>query len=327
MFKPVHVSPSKQKVNREKDRKKIFEELADVLPNGCFIAFLQKEEATDQEIAEREDGTCNEPVKNIVTNFAESCSTTEEFITQLPTLSEQEIAKIEKETIGQSENSTWVIQRKGRITASNFYAVFTKVNSLKGETMNSKWLNADPLIRRLMGYAGIDLTDLPSLKYGRSFEPVARENYLEVVKSKHQKLTFRECGLFIHSEKVYLGASPDLLVECQCCGPGVVEIKCPYSIAHKHPSHENLNYLCLGGNGTTTLKHNHAYFAQIQGQMAISKRNYCDFFVYTHKGYFLERINFDNNYWRQILNNLEIFFNDYLADELVHSTLREKIDV
>ena len=148
-------------MNKEKDRKKISEELADVLINGCFIAFLPKEKAADQEIAGREDGTCDEPVKKIVTNFAESCSTTEEFITQLPTLSEQEISKIEKETVGQSKNSTWVIQRKGRITASNFYAVFTKANNFKSETMNSKWLNSDPLIRRLMGYAGIDLTDLP----------------------------------------------------------------------------------------------------------------------------------------------------------------------
>jgi hypothetical protein len=126
-------------------------------------------------------------------------------------------------------------------------------------------------------------------------------------------LAFRECGLFIHPEKTYLGASPDVLVECLCCGPGVVEIKCPYSIAHENPSHDNLNYLYLRDDGKTTLKQNHAYFAQIQGQLAI-----CDFFVYTHRVYFLERIYFDNEYWCQILNNLEIFFNSYLADELVH---------
>lgn len=107
----------------------------------------------------------------------------------------------------------------------------------------------------------------------------------------------------------------------------LLRLSVPILIAHKHPSHENLNHLCLRGNGTTTLKQNQAYFSQIQGQMAISKRNYCDFFVYTHKGYFLERVNFENNYWCQIFNNLEIFFNDYLADELVHNTLREKIDV
>ena len=127
------------------------------------------------------------------------------------------------------------------------------------------------------------------------------------MKSQHQQLIFRECGLFIYSEKTYLGASPEGLVECQYCGKGVVEIKCPYSIAHEHPSHTNLNYLCLKNDGTTTIKQNHVYLAQLQGQMARSKRYYCDFFVYTHKGYFLERINFDNIYWCQILNNLEIF--------------------
>ena len=172
------------------------------------------------------------------------------------------------------------MQRKGRTTASNFYAVYTKVNSLKNETVTSKCFNAEPLIKRLMGYGGINL-DLPSLKQGRSFEPVAGADYLAIVKSQHHQLIFSECGLFIYSENTYLGASPDGLVECQCCGKGVVEIKCPYSIAHEHPSHTNLNYLCLRNDGKT-IKQNHAYFSQLQGQMAISKRYYCDFFcIYT----------------------------------------------
>ena len=146
-----------------------------------------------------------------------------------------------------------------------------------------------------MGY-GSTATDVASLKYGRSFEPVAMDNYLVLVKPQHENLTFRECGLFVHLENAYLGASPDLLVDCSCCGAGLLEIKCPYSIAYENPSHANLNYLQLKDDGTTTLKQNHAYFAQIQGQLAITNRRYCDFFVYTHRRYFLERIYFDSNY-------------------------------
>ena len=30
-----------------------------------------------------------------------------------------------------------------------------------------------------------------------------------------------------------MGASPDGIVSCECCGSGVVEIKCPYSCKDK----------------------------------------------------------------------------------------------
>ena len=41
----------------------------------------------------------------------------------------------------------------------------------------------------------------------------------------------------------HLAASPDLLIECTCCGEGLLEIKCPYSIANECPTIENLPYL------------------------------------------------------------------------------------
>ena len=45
------------------------------------------------------------------------------------------------------------------------------------------------------------------------------------------------------------------------------------------------------------LKKAHKYFAQIQGQMAIGERPWCDLVVYTFKGISVERINFDNDFW------------------------------
>ena len=163
---------------------------------GILWHFFEKDETAGHEIAASKDGTCGELAENVVITFAKSCSTTEEFITNLSAVSDQEIVKNENEAIGQSVNSAWLMQRKGRITASNFYAVYTKVNSSKSETVTSKCLNAEPLIKRLMGYGRINL-DLPSLKHGRSFESVARAEYLATVKYQHQQLIFREYGLFI----------------------------------------------------------------------------------------------------------------------------------
>lgn len=42
-------------------------------------------------------------------------------------------------------------------------------------------------------------------------------------------LSIRSHGLFVDQTAPYLGASPDALVHCTCCGNGVVEVKCPWS--------------------------------------------------------------------------------------------------
>ena len=67
---------------------------------------------------------------------------------------------------------------------------------------------------------------------------------------------------------------------------GVLEINCPYSIVNEIPSAENLPYLEMSG-GSERLKENHAYFDQIQGQMVITKRNWCYFYDYTQKGQYI----------------------------------------
>ena len=46
-------------------------------------------------------------------------------------LSRKEKDDIETVTVGQSQNEAWQTYRKGRITASNFYQVFTEVETIK----------------------------------------------------------------------------------------------------------------------------------------------------------------------------------------------------
>ena len=41
------------------------------------------------------------------------------------------------------------------------------------------------------------------------------------------------CVVFISNEYPFIGASPDSVVECNCCGKGTVEIKCPYCVRDK----------------------------------------------------------------------------------------------
>ena len=96
-------------------------------------------------------------------------------------------------------------------------------------------------------------TNSPALKYGRDMEPIAVEEFVKYFKKHHKDVRCRECGIFIDKTKQYLIVSPDLLIECSCCGEAVVEIKNPFSIANEIPSVDNLPYLCMC-NGQVALK-------------------------------------------------------------------------
>lgn len=47
---------------------------------------------------------------------------------------------------------------------------------------------------------------------------------------------------------------------------------------------------------------------QIQGQMALTKRTWCDFFVYTLKDTFTQRVQFDEDLWATMKPLLNDFF-------------------
>ena len=110
---------------------------------------------------------------------------------------------------------------------------------------------------------------------------------------------------FIGDTKQCFGASPDSIVECSCSGKGVLGIKFPYSIVDESPTPENLSYL-IYSNGQVTLKKKHHYFAQIQGQIAITKRKWCHVLFYTQRGMHLETIQFDAEYRKKNRGELNI---------------------
>ena len=116
-------------------------------------------------------------------------------------------------------------------------------------------------------------------------------------------------SLLIKKKKQYLGASPDLPIECSCFGEAAVEIMNPFSIANEIPSAHNLSYLWMC-NGQVALKQQNQYFAPVQGKMAITRRALCYFFVNTRKGLHLETIRFNATYWRRLEENLTWFYSN-----------------
>ena len=93
-------------------------------------------------------------------------------------------------------------------------------------------------------------------------------------------------------------------------------MKSPFSIVNEIPSAKNLAYLVEHDN-VTMLRKEHAYYAQIQGQLALAGRKYCDFIIFTRVRYFMQRIYFDESYWHKLVSNFEFFFKNYVASELL----------
>ena len=100
---------------------------------------------------------------------------------------------------------------------------------------------------------------------------------------------------------------------------GFLEVKCPYTCRDLLPEEgcSISGFCCAYDPATSTLKlkRSHAYFAQVQGQMAIGGRMWCDFVIFTRKGVDIQRIMFDKGYWtEQLLPKLE---DNCFAPELV----------
>lgn len=123
-------------------------------------------------------------------------------------------------------------------------------------------------------------------------------------------LSFRhvndECGIFLYFVHTYIAASPDFLISCSCCGDGCVEIKCPLitkcNTCSSFCTCQTSIYL-IDKSWKLSLKINNSYFAQVQGQMYVTGRKWCDFFVCTCNGTFTERICYNDAYFPDILKS------------------------
>jgi len=127
LFSPV----AQQVDDGQTIRLRIFYELKEVIPNGCFTSFFEKETTKSKLEGVNVNVPETPPLENEIIKLAEVCKTVEEFISKVPVLTELDEQSVEHSTTGQASNDKWIMQRKGRITASNFYYVFTKMNSIK----------------------------------------------------------------------------------------------------------------------------------------------------------------------------------------------------
>ena len=152
--------------------------------------------------------------------------------------------------------------RKGRLKASNF-----------GSVLKAKRVTPS-LKKRLLGE--YDLSRVKAIQWGVQNEQEAINAFTATT-----GLPVEETGVWLDTSGV-LGASPDGLLGQR----HALEVKCPYTQRNREISEGVLNdAFCLKRNedGTYALKQDHVYWDQVQGQMYLTKRQFCYFVVWTTK--------------------------------------------
>ena len=175
-----------------------------------------------------------------------------------------------------------------------------------------------------MGYDQSDLSSIPAIKWGIENETTAQEEYIVTMSSSHASFKCDLAGLVINPLYPFLGASPDGFTECDCCGKGLLEIKCPFSGKDLHPSAlkgRPGSFLTDGG-----LNRSHKYYTQVQGQLAITNRQFCDFVVWTPIGLITQRIYHDSLFWEKVVKKLTSCFVENILPEILTNKLKRSLE-
>ncbi|XP_056214812.1 uncharacterized protein LOC130158243 [Falco biarmicus] len=161
----------------------------------------------------------------------------------------------------------------------------------------------------------------PAMSWGVRNEKVAVQAY-EQLKSQAEGKPVRveDCGLFIHREKKWIAASPDGIIKEAATGKalGLLEVKCPYK--HRNRTVREAckdKDFCLEVDGDSyALKKDHAYFTQVQCQLAATGFQQADFVVHTTKETAVVPVEFDAKFWGQTVPKLEKFYTEAVIPHL-----------
>ena len=102
----------------------------------------------------------------------------------------------------------------------------------------------------------------------------------------------------------------------------VLDIMCPFCIRHQLlfeavDPHNKVNLCLTDANGKFKLKKSHSYFYQLQSQLFCTNRIYGDMFIWTEEDWYLERITFNELFFREcIVTSKAFFINVIMAEKL-----------
>lgn len=135
-----------------------------------------------------------------------------------------------------------------------------------------------------------------ALEYGIKNEPMAIMAFELFAEKNGLILEVEEAEFVVHPEYDWIGASPDGFVGENA----LIEIKCPYS---KRNAESFKSYV----------EQPH-YYAQMQMQLQCTGRDECFFFQWNDKTNLCERVERNDNWWKQQLPKLQEFYDKFLEE-------------
>ena len=236
-----------------------------------------------------------------ISDIINQVSSRKEFVNRL--FSNREIRKIEKRTIGQSDNIDWFYYRKGVVTAT---CVKRIVNAKKSKNINYESIN------KAIEKRYSPKLYYPALIYGCENESKGLEAFYHQMKHCHRNLKIQHVGLKLDESMQYLGGSGDGMVLCDCCTePSLIEIKCPHRLRNSSVEKNGhiLNYLDENFN----LIKSHQYYYQINVCLGVWGYKKCYFVVYTPNDILIREVYFDAELYSTIKNCVNnYYFNHFL---------------
>ena len=194
----------------------------------------------------------------------------------------------------------WLELRLGKVTASRITDVLAKGKS--GEALSREDYRYELVVQRLTGNPGESFTNA-AMEWGTNNEPLARVAY-----EAEMGVFVNQVAFLDHPSIVNFGCSPDGLVSDE----GLIEIKCPNSSTH-------IEYL-------TDDKPPAKYVPQMQCQMAVTGRQWCDFVSFDPRlpddlQLFVARLDRDEDYIKSMEEEVVKFLSEV---ETMYKQLKEK---
>ena len=222
-------------------------------------------------------------------------------------------------TTPQNKSEKWYSERWCRITASTYSDAYRAGKKVQEGSNNASALSNKYIASNIWNTNG-DKPQSYWMKYGLESEADAISKYETQTK---QHVT--PSGLWVNPKFPFLACSPDGLLGQD----GLVEIK-SLKLFKEHSidavcndrktliSKDVINRQCFSiKDNKSTLKQSHSYYYQIQMQLLVTERTFCDFVLYAKNGpVSIERIYGDDNFITEMLSVLTLFWKRVVAPEI-----------
>ena len=223
-------------------------------------------------------------------------------------VSSEKSNEIEAATIDHQKNRLWMTERRLRFTASKCNDLIRMKTPVSFQRLAEKLLQHDvdqpnTYVRR-------------KLDHGIYYEPFALTAYENYMKLNNRPVTVSNCGLWISPENFTFAATPDGKVSDnqERNSFGIIEVKCPEEYKEFDPADAAVavkGFCVVREEESFKLRKDCGYYDQIQFQMGVTGAPWCDFIVYTFKGMVIDRVHFDKDHFKELIERVSEFYFKY----------------